>query len=190
MILTFERPIVYHLAPSITVYDEHNNVVAYIERKAFKAYEEIIGYTNKDKTTIIFTSKAETINDIAGKYSIFTAANEPVGAIQKDLGAQIKTWRSHVLILDREGNQVGEMVEKRFVDVKTNQDQIDTMLHGRSIVTYRGEQVGVMRTPLSKVFAGLIKLKKVFCVEYTDTNTMPKELQLALPGIIGVLPVR
>ena len=71
------------LGSKITVTDAHDQLVFFVQRKAFKFKEDIRIYSDTNKTTEICAIKAQNWIDWSGVYDFSAPDGTPLGAVQR-----------------------------------------------------------------------------------------------------------
>ncbi len=76
-------------------------LMAFVEQKRLAFREKVTFFSDKDKSNILFTFRAEKVLDIHGRYFVEDAAGQIIGSFKKDFAQSLinSTWN----ILDESG---------------------------------------------------------------------------------------
>lgn len=94
---------------AVRIYNQQDQIVAYIEQKAFKLKEDIQIFTNESKNQLIMAIRARNILDFGAIYDIWLANGQKLGALKRDFINSL--FRDKWLILDVNDNVIGEITE-------------------------------------------------------------------------------
>jgi uncharacterized protein YxjI len=97
-------------APKFYLYDQHENLIAFVKQKAFKLREDIRVYSDESMTRELLHIQARRIIDWSSAYDVLDSlTQQKIGTLKR------KAWRSMVrdewIIMDASDMEVGRIQE-------------------------------------------------------------------------------
>lgn len=92
------------------IYDLSENLIAYVEQKAFKLKEDITVFADEEKQTPLLNIKAQQIIDISAAYAVTEVASGEVVGHLKRKGLK-SILRDEWTIADSNGQEIGRIQE-------------------------------------------------------------------------------
>ncbi len=93
----------------VRIYNQQDQLVAYIDQKAFKLKEDIQIFTDESKSQLLMVIRARSILDFRAVYDVWLANGQKVGALKRDFISSL--FRDKWTILDANDNPIGEITE-------------------------------------------------------------------------------
>ena len=173
------------IGTNVRTYDANNQLVCFARAKAFKLKEEIHFYSNEDKSTVLFSTKARNIIDIAPTFDLIAPDGSVFGALKRQ-GLSSSFVQDHWDILDTSGAIIGTVTEddaflgvmRRFVDFAS------LFMPQKYSVKFGALEVAEIK-----------QRKNPFTIKYTyDVDTASWEkyklLLLAIPNLLALIEGR
>ncbi len=92
------------------IYDLNENLIAYVEQKAFKLKEDITVFADEEKQNPLLNIKAQQIIDISAAYAVVEVASGTVVGHLKRKGLK-SILRDEWTISDSNGQEIGRIQE-------------------------------------------------------------------------------
>ncbi|MFN3166265.1 MAG: hypothetical protein ACE37H_04285 [Phycisphaeraceae bacterium] len=143
---TLRRKVFSFPGQKFHLYDPQGDLVLFAKLKAFKIKEDIRIYADDSQSKELLSIRTQSIFDIAGTYDVRdSVTNETVGALRrKGLKSML---RDEWLILDRNGVEVGKIVEdsqikalvRRFIDAASMfmPQKFHAEFEGQTVATFQ-----------------------------------------------------
>ncbi|MEM6334236.1 MAG: hypothetical protein AAF823_12940 [Planctomycetota bacterium] len=127
--------------------DEQGNLVLFSKQKSFRIKEDISLFDDEQQTTQLIHITTQSIFDIAGTYAVKDAQSGAVIGGLKRAGLSSSFIRDRWLILDTNGQEIGEILEdsqlkallRRFVDLVAllMPQKYHATIAGQTVATYQ-----------------------------------------------------
>ena len=108
--LRVQRQFMQLIGTNIRTFDANDQLICFAKAKAFKLREEITFYKDEAKTTPLFTAKARNIIDFSPTFDMFDPSGVLFGSLKRE-GMMSTFAQDHWFILDKEGQQIGDIIE-------------------------------------------------------------------------------
>jgi uncharacterized protein YxjI len=86
------------IARQLSVTEATGQLAMYVKMKILKLKEEVLVFSDKERTQKLFTIKADRVIDFSAKYNFSDAAGTPLGAVKRR--GMKSLWKSHYDIFE------------------------------------------------------------------------------------------
>lgn len=183
--LRVERQFMQLIGTNIRTFDAFNSLVCFAKAKAFKIREEITFYKDEAMTSPIFQTKARNIIDFSPTFDMFDNNGQIFGSLKRK-GLSSAFARDHWLILDNNGNEIGQVLEDSLAMgiIRRHIDFVAYFLPQTYSITLNGKDV-----------ADIKQRKNPFTVKYdysidTTTYSTNTRLFLAIANLLALIEAR
>jgi uncharacterized protein YxjI len=113
---------------------EEGELLVFVEQKRMKLKEEINFWSGRDKSTVLFSVKAENVLDPRGRYQLLDAGGQLIARFKKNFARSLarSTWH----LQDTDGSDFGLAVERNLFAA--------LFRRYATLIPYIGELLGLM----------------------------------------------
>jgi len=183
--LRVSRQFMQLIGTNIRTFDDKNQLVCFAKTKAFTLREVITFYKDEAKTTPLFTAKARNIIDFSPTFDMFDPAGVLFGSLKRE-GIMSAFAQDHWLILDRNGEHIGDITEDSLMlgIIRRHVDLVAYFIPQKYSVTFGTVEV-----------AEITQRKNPFLVKYDydiDSSFWQENelLCLAISSLLAVVEAR
>lgn len=142
---------------AVRIFGPNEQLVFYVERKAFKIKDDIRVYADETKTTELFRIGARQMFDFFGTFDVFdSATGQIVGSLQRR--NLVSAFRDEWSVLDQTGTQIGRVIEdslalalvRRFL-IKIIPQSYDLEHNGQKVADFK-QHFGLFGYKMDLVF--------------------------------------
>ncbi len=184
MVYKYIRNFLFILTPNVDIYKD-GMFIARLDRRAFKIKEKMTVYKDKEKQQPLFTLQAKNVQDVFAEYDLFDALGQHTAIIKSEWYYQPTSkniGRYSYKVMDATGNEIGRYIFTKYIDYKTNKEQLDSIFRGTAKIMQGDRSIGRFYTPFRESLKRLFILQLVTEVGYDD-ETLSEEVRIAVPAI-------
>ncbi len=125
------------------IYDLQENLVAYVEQKAFKLKEDITVFADEEKQNALLTIKARQVIDFSAAYDVQdVATGETVGALKRKGLKSI--LRDEWIIMNGDGQEIG-LIKEDSALLAAIRRLITPLIPQSYSIELNGQPVGIIK---------------------------------------------